>query len=86
MASELDIRRRLSGHIQSVDDADPPHRDDGLNSLLRATDLLTQVWSPDEVQKQLRPLIIDRTHRVSLRLEAKLQSDAQALIPIVDIM
>ena len=82
----LDIRRRLRAHLQSVDDADPPYRDDGLISLLRATDLLTQVWSPDEVQKQLRPLIIERTRRVSLGLEAKLQSDAQALILIVGLM
>jgi len=75
MTTELSIRERLRKHLATVGESDPPHRDDALISLLRASELLEQVWAPRELEA-LRPLIVERTKRASLGLEAKHAADA----------
>ncbi len=75
MTTELSIRERLRKHLSTVSESDPPHRDDALISLLRAAKLLEQVWDLRQLE-ELRPLIVERTKRAPIGLEAKQVADS----------
>ncbi len=77
LSTELQIRARLRAHLATVQDSDPPHRDDGLISLLRASKLLNQVWATSALETTLQAQIRERTKRAPLGLEAKNEADAQ---------
>jgi hypothetical protein len=86
ITTEESIRERLQNHLITVTDADPPHRDDALISLLRAAKILDQVWAqPDELAR-LRPLILERTKRAPLGLKAKEISDAEQILLTVAVI
>lgn len=60
---------RLRTHVTSYG-AGPPHRDDALVGLLRATKQLDSVWTDDELPA-VRPAIVQCSERVTLGREVK---------------
>lgn len=85
LGTETSIRQRLRTHVQTATDLDPPHRDDALLSLVRASGLLTQVWSEVEIE-QLRPKIVERTKRAPLGRDAKTLADIQAAVLLTTVI
>lgn len=85
LSPETHIRQRLRTHLQTATDTDPPHRDDALLSLVRASGLLGQVWSLSEIE-QYRPKIDERTKRAPLGRDAKQLADAQTAAILLTVI
>ncbi|CAN0461335.1 unnamed protein product, partial [Ectocarpus fasciculatus] len=63
---EETIIEHLRNYTATVDEQEPPTRDDLMLSLLRATKLLEVVWQPEELEGLLRARIERRTDRAPI--------------------